>query len=49
MTKPITLYGHATGPNPWKVAMILEELNVPYEQKMMGMHKLNSLREYQQV
>ncbi|KAG7145568.1 Glutathione S-transferase-like protein gedE like [Verticillium longisporum] len=28
--KPITLYGHA-GPNPCKVAMILEELGVPYE------------------
>jgi glutathione S-transferase len=29
--KPITLYSHAAGPNPWKVAIILEELELPYE------------------
>jgi glutathione S-transferase len=33
--KPITLWGHDSGPNPWKVAMILEELNVPYTLKMI--------------
>ena len=31
MTKPITLYSHASGPNPWKVATLLEELGLPYE------------------
>ncbi|KAG6026035.1 hypothetical protein E4U41_001373 [Claviceps citrina] len=33
--KPLTLYSHAGGPNPWKVAIILEELNLPYETKML--------------
>lgn len=31
MAKPITLYSHASGPNPWKVAILLEELGLPYE------------------
>ncbi|GKZ20605.1 glutathione S-transferase, nitrogen catabolite repression regulator [Aspergillus brasiliensis] len=29
--KPITLYGHTMGPNPWKVVMVLEELELPYK------------------
>lgn len=33
--KPITLWGHDSGPNAWKVAMILEALNVPYTHKMI--------------
>jgi glutathione S-transferase len=33
--KPITLYSHIAGPNPWKVAVILEELGVPYETKFL--------------
>jgi len=40
MVKPITLYGHASGPNPWKVAIILEELNIPYDHKIMDMADL---------
>jgi len=31
MTKPLTLYGFkSNSPNPWKVAIVLEELNIPY-------------------
>ncbi|KAI9757229.1 MAG: hypothetical protein M4579_003529 [Chaenotheca gracillima] len=35
MSKPITLYSHASGPNPWKVAFILQELGLPYTSKMV--------------
>ncbi|KAJ5176554.1 Glutathione S-transferase-like protein OpS6 [Penicillium canariense] len=28
--QPIKLYGHGPGPNPWKVIMVFEELNIPY-------------------
>jgi len=35
MSKPITLWSHGTGPNPWKVAIVLEELGVSYETKFM--------------
>lgn len=33
--KPITLYGHHAGPNPKKVVMVLEELNIPYDVKLL--------------
>lgn len=33
--KPITLYTHVTGPNPWKVVMLFNELNLPYESKFL--------------
>lgn len=33
--KPIVLHSHASGPNPWKVAAVLEELNLPYETKFL--------------
>ena len=31
MSKPIHLFSHPQGPSPWKVAIILEELGLPYE------------------
>lgn len=33
--KPIILYSHHSGPNPWKVAMVMEELSIPYETKFI--------------
>ncbi|KAH9906349.1 glutathione-s-transferase [Xylariomycetidae sp. FL2044] len=33
--KPIVLYSHTRGPNPWKVAIVLEELGLPYETKYL--------------
>lgn len=33
--KPIILYSHQYGPNPWKVALILEELDLAYETKFV--------------
>jgi glutathione S-transferase len=33
--KPITLWGHDSGPNAWKVAIILEELKLPYTYKVI--------------
>ena len=29
--KPITVYGHISAPNPWKVATVLKELSLPYD------------------
>ncbi|KAM0137570.1 hypothetical protein ACHAO1_003889 [Botrytis cinerea] len=34
--KPLTIYYAGPGPNPPKVGIILEELSIPYEIKMMG-------------
>ncbi|OQO07242.1 hypothetical protein B0A48_07812 [Cryoendolithus antarcticus] len=40
-TKPIKLYSHAGGPNPWKVAIMLNELDTPYETELMDFTKLH--------
>ncbi|CAF9941178.1 MAG: glutathione S- transferase, nitrogen catabolite repression regulator [Alectoria fallacina] len=37
MTQTITLWSHKGGPNPWKVAILLEELGLPYETKFLDM------------
>ena len=37
MTKPIVLYGHGGTPNPIKVAILLEELGIPFEVKALDM------------
>lgn len=34
--KPIILYSHQYGPNPWKVALILEELQLPYKTEFIS-------------
>jgi glutathione S-transferase len=36
-----SLKPHAGGPNPWKVALVLEELNVPYTQDI---HEFSELK-----
>ncbi|KAL5044276.1 hypothetical protein BDW71DRAFT_186317 [Aspergillus fruticulosus] len=38
--KPIILYTHGNTPNPLKVAIILRELNVPYETKSVAFDEL---------
>ncbi|KAM0441259.1 hypothetical protein ACHAPT_000566 [Fusarium lateritium] len=34
--QPIVLYSHQYGPNPWKVALIMEELGIPYETRFVS-------------
>ncbi|KAJ5861942.1 glutathione S-transferase [Penicillium soppii] len=38
--QPITLYSHGNAPNPLKVAIILKELNIPYEIKDIAFDEL---------
>jgi glutathione S-transferase len=40
-TKPIILYSHTRGPVPWRVAILLEELKVPYESKYPESSEMN--------
>ena len=32
--KPLTLHAHSTGPNPYKVAILLQALNIAYTVKL---------------
>lgn len=38
----MTLYSHTAGPNPWKVAIILEELGLPYEHKFLDFSQVKA-------
>ena len=40
--KPIQLYSHASGPNPWKVVMVLEELEIPFETTVVDKTELKT-------
>ncbi|KAL2004693.1 hypothetical protein VTN00DRAFT_3221 [Thermoascus crustaceus] len=40
--KPIKLYGGVLGPNPAKTAIILEELNIPYESVYIPLDELKT-------
>ena len=42
MSKPIHLYSHATGPNPWKVVIFFEELGIPYETEYVDFANIKS-------
>ncbi|KKY15530.1 putative glutathione transferase [Phaeomoniella chlamydospora] len=46
--KSLILHSHITGPNPWKVAIILEELGLPYESKYWEFADLKTL-EYESM
>ncbi|KAL4865352.1 hypothetical protein BDV12DRAFT_150015 [Aspergillus spectabilis] len=40
--KSITLYGHGPSPNPWKVALILEELGLSYDWKEVHRNEIKA-------
>ncbi|KAH6668404.1 glutathione S-transferase [Halenospora varia] len=42
MLKPIVLWGHAMGPNPWKVVMVFKELSLPYEHKYLEIRDMQT-------
>lgn len=40
--KPIKLYTHASGANPWKVVMVLKELSLPYTEEFVDFSEIKS-------
>ena len=38
--KPITVSSLGGSPNPWKIIIVLEGLNIPYEVKRVGMAEI---------
>ncbi|KAL3470509.1 glutathione S-transferase [Aspergillus californicus] len=43
MAQPIILHGHAMGPNPWKVAIVMEELGIPYMHNFLELSELKKM------
>jgi len=48
MTKPIKIWVASAGPNPWKPVILLEELEIPYELKLLSWEDLMS-KEFAQI
>ncbi|KIX94986.1 uncharacterized protein Z520_09296 [Fonsecaea multimorphosa CBS 102226] len=46
--KPLTVYGHWGAPNPYKIKIILEELNIPFEWHVIEIHEVKS-EEYTKI
>ncbi|KAL3451858.1 glutathione S-transferase [Aspergillus insuetus] len=46
--QPIKIWGHWGGPNPWKVIILLEELNLPYDLELVEFSNVKK-PEYLQV
>jgi len=40
--KPIKLYSHGSGPNPWKVVIVLKELGLRYDTEFVEMSNMKS-------
>ncbi|KAI8630543.1 glutathione S-transferase [Xylariaceae sp. FL1651] len=40
--KPITVWGHTIGPNPLKVRMVLEELEIPFNFRLTEFHEMKA-------
>ncbi|PQE07106.1 Glutathione S-transferase protein [Rutstroemia sp. NJR-2017a BVV2] len=42
MASPIKVFSHASGPNSWKINILLDELNIPYETVFKGFEDLHT-------
>ncbi|KAI9698024.1 MAG: glutathione S- transferase, nitrogen catabolite repression regulator [Candelina mexicana] len=48
MSKPIKLYSHTFGPSPWKVAIVLKELELEYETQYLTQQEVKQ-EPYQKI